>query len=371
VALHQAPLAEDGGTGPMKALDRYLIRMVLAPTVGGTLLALLVYSAFALASLMRDSTLASAPLATMAMLVGVRDLIALEIILPSAFYLSTIMAFGAWHRDREAYACYANGVSPLRVEAPLIALALVVAALVAVVSLHARPWSYKLSYSLQEQITQLTSELLQPGTFYRWNDQLVIHAQRVHEMEPRLEGVFAAQREGESFRIIRSQRARISPPDAENRQLLEFLDGDIHELSTEDGSRRQTSFERLVYQTQPTESRRAMHRRTLPFDQLMQSASPKDRAEAQWRASIPIITFLIGLMAIRLGHVRPLQSTYARLGIGIALYVLIFNGVNLLSSAVEQGQIPEWPGLYAIIPVLLIVYAAMTRMPALTLRPRP
>jgi lipopolysaccharide export system permease protein len=355
----------------MKTLDRYLMRMVLAPTLGGTLLAVLVYSAFALASLLRDSSLASAPLTTMAMLVGVRDLIALEIILPSAFYLSTIMAFGAWHRDREAYACYANGISPGRVERPLVVLAVLLALLVAVLSLHARPWSYKLSFSLQERITQLTSELLQPGTFYRWNDQLVIHAQQVHDQEPRLEGVFAAQRDGDGFRLIRSERARISPPDVENRQLLEFLHGDIHELSTEDGTRRQTSFERLVYQTQPTESRRAMHRRTLSFTQLMESQSPKDRAEAQWRATIPVVTFLIGLIAIRLGHVRPLQSTYARLGIGIALYVVIFNLVNLVQSAVERGQIPEWPGLYSIIPVLLVVYVAMTRLPALTLRPRP
>lgn len=354
----------------MKALDRYLVRMVLAPTIGGTLLALLVYSAFALVSLMRDSALASAPLATMAMLVGVRDLIALEIILPSAFYLSTIMAFGAWHRDREAYACYANGIAPARVERPLVILALIVAVLVGVVSLHARPWSYKLSYSLQDRITQLTSELLQPGTFYRWNDQLVIHAERVRETEPRLEEVFAAQRDGDGFRVIRSQRARISAPDGENRQVLEFLDGDIHELSTNHHGRRQTSFDRLVYQTQPIESRRAMHRRTLPFRQLMDSDSPKDRAEAQWRACMPVVTFLIGLIAIRLGHVPPLQSTYVRLGIGIALYVVIFNLVNLLSSAVEQEQLPTWPGMYSIIPLLLAVYLAMTRLPALNLRPR-
>ncbi len=355
----------------MKALDRYLIRMVLVPTLGGTLLALLVYSAFALASVLRDNSLASAPLTTMAALVGVRDLIALEIILPSAFYLSMIMAFGAWHRDREAYACYANGISPARVERPLIVLALLVSIMVGVLSLHARPWSYQLSFSLQDRISQLTSELLQPGTFYRWSDQLVIHAREVRDAEPRLANVFAAQREYDMIRVIRSKAARISAPDAENRQVLEFIDGQIHELGMRDGTRRQTGFDRLVYQSQPTESRRSMHRRTLPFGQLLNSDSPKDRAEAQWRACIPVVTFLIGLIAIRLGHVRPLQSTYARLGIGIALYVVVFNLVNLLSSAVERGQIPTWPGLFWIVPLLLLAYLTMTRLPALNLRPMP
>lgn len=354
----------------MKALDRYLLRMVLAPTIGGTLLAMLVYSAFAIAALMRDASLASAPLSTMAALVGVRDLIALEVILPSAFYLSVIMAIGAWHRDREAYACYATGISPTRIEAPLIGLALFVAILVGVLSLEARPWSYKLSYTLKERLTQLTSELLQPGTFYRWNDQLVIHARRVNESEPRLEGVFAAQREDDRYHIIRSQRARISAPDDENRQQLEFLDGDIYEMLLGDGTQRHTSFGRLVYQTDAGESSRANHRRTLPLGELLASGSTKDLAEAQWRTTMPIVTFLIGLIAIRLGHVRPLQSTYARLGIGIGIYVLVFNLINLLTSAVERGQMPAWPGLYVIVPVLLVVYVIMSRMPGLNLRPR-
>ena len=39
----------------MTVLDRHLLRMVLLPTVIGTVLTLLVYSAFALASLLRDS----------------------------------------------------------------------------------------------------------------------------------------------------------------------------------------------------------------------------------------------------------------------------------------------------------------------------
>jgi lipopolysaccharide export system permease protein len=354
----------------MKALDRHLVRMVLVPTFGGTLLAVLVYSAFALASVLRDTSLASAPLSTIAALVGVRDLIALEIILPSAFYLSMIMAFGAWHRDREAYACYATGISPRRVEAPLIVLAAVVALLVGALTLQARPWSYQLSFSLQERVSQLTSELLQPGTFYRWNDQLVIHARHVYDTEPRLAEVFAAQREDDTFRVIRSQRAQISRPDAENRQTLEFFDGQIHELGVSGGGRRQTEFDRLVYETQPAENGRSMHRRTLDLQTLLDSGAPKDRAEAQWRAAIPFVTFLIGLMAIRLGHVRPLQSTYARLGIGIGLYVVVFNVVNLLSSAVERAQIPAWPGLFWILPALIVGYFAMVRIPELNLRPR-
>ena len=49
----------------MKTLDRYLMTMVLVPTIGGTVLAVLVYSAFALATLLRDPALASAPISTM------------------------------------------------------------------------------------------------------------------------------------------------------------------------------------------------------------------------------------------------------------------------------------------------------------------
>ncbi|MGA1370346.1 MAG: LptF/LptG family permease [Pseudomonadales bacterium] len=359
----------------MTVLDRHLMRLVLVPTLIGTALTLLVYSAFALASLLRDSALASAPIGKLLLLVGVRDLIALQIILPSVFFLSMIMALGAWHRDREAYACYANGVAPPRVERPLILLAALVAAIVAGLAMGARPWSYQLAYKLEERMTDLTSEVLQSGTFYRWSDQLVLRADAVDETAgadaPRLLRVFAAQRDGASFRIIRAARAHISNTGSDRRQTLEFLDGTLHELDTADGSRRVTAFESLVYQTNPGESRRAMHRRTQPIARLLNSPLPKDRAEAQWRMTLPVVTFLIGLIAIRLGHVRPLQSTYGRLALGIAIYVIIFNGVNLLTSAIEQEQLPSNPGLYLMLPLLLVFTFLLSRMPAFTLRPSP
>lgn len=358
----------------MTVLDRHLIRMVLTPTLAGTLLALLVYSAFALASLLRDSTLASAPFGTLAQLVVVRDLIALEIILPSAFYIALIMTVGAWHRDREAYACYASGISPARLERPLVLLALAMTAIVAVLSLGARPWSYQHSFALQERMTQLTSEVLQPGTFYRWNDQLVLRAEAVDTRlpadAPRLLRVFAAQQNGDQFRIIRATRARISTPGSDNSQSLEFLDGDIQELALGDGARRRTSFERLVYQTAPGVSSRSMHRRTLPLAALRASSLAKDQAEAQWRLTLPVVTFLIALIAIRLGHVRPLQSTYGRLALGIGIYVLVFNGVNLAISAVEQTQLPVRPGVFTLLPLLAGAWLLLTRLPAFTLGPR-
>lgn len=359
----------------MTVLDRHLLRMVLLPTVIGTVLTLLVYSAFALASLLRDSALAAAPISTLMLLVGVRDLIALQVILPSAFFLSMIMAQGAWHRDREAYACYANGIAPERVERPLIVLAALIALVVAGLSLGARPWSYQLAYTLEERMTELSSDVLQSGTFYRWSDQLVLRADAIDATAPteapRLLRVFAAQREGDSFRIIRAARAHISAIGADRRQTLEFQDGTLHELGTADGSRRVTAFASLVYQTNPGESRRALHRRTQPLGKLLDSDLAKDRAEAQWRLTLPVVTFLIGMIAIRLGHVRPLQSTYGRLALGIAIYVVIFNGVNLLTSAVEQEQLASTPGLYLLVPLLIAFWFMLTRMSAFTLRPAP
>jgi lipopolysaccharide export system permease protein len=355
----------------MTTLDRYLVRMVLGPTIAGILMVSLVYSAFVIAALLRDDTLAGVPFPTMLSLVGVRDLIALEIVLPSAFYVSMIMSFGAWHRDREAYAAYASGISPARVEAPLVALSLFVALIVAGMTLHVRPWSYGLSFTLQERMTQLTSELLQPGTFYRWSPHLVIHAQRVRDTEPRLEGVFAARRAEDRFQVIRSDRASISVPDAESRQFIEFLDGEIYELLTGPGKHRETHFARLVYHTDDAGGDRGMHRRTTSTRELLDAGTLKEIAEVQWRFCIPAVTFLIGLIAIRLGHLRPLGSTYGRLGIGILIYIVVFNLVSLLSGAVESGQVPPWPGMYSVIPLLLVIYLVMTRMRGLNLRDPP
>lgn len=368
--MHQAALAEEQRTpAPMlTTLDRYLMRLVLRPTLIGLAIIMLLLTAFTMTTLLREAALDALPAGKVLTLLLVRDLIALQVVLPTAFFVGLVMALSSWHSEREAYVCYAAGISPARVARPVVLLAVLVAALVALLCLFVRPWSYAMSYQLDGELTQLASDLMQPGRFYRWNDSMVIHAQGVQDGAPRLTGVFAASRSPGQTRLIRARYAHITPPDGNNQQQLQFIDGTVYELNLTATTETTTRFQRLTYETE-REGEQAVSnaRRARPTQALLRSQDLKEVAEWQWRFCLPLITLLLALVGIQLSRLRPQQTPYLRFGAALLVYVGVFNVMSLVTSAVERGQLPATPGVFAVVGAMALLYGLGTRVPRFNL----
>jgi lipopolysaccharide export system permease protein len=389
----------------MLTLDRYIIRQVLVPTVAGLALLVLLFTAFTSVQLLRSAALGNLPPRDVLALVVAHDVSALEILVPSAFFAALIMVGCTWHREGEPYALYASGASPDRLSRPLRLLALVVALCVAGLSVYGRPYSYVLRYDISERAANLTSRHMVPQRFYRWDDNFVIQAQKILRREPNLEGVFArAETDGRPL-VLRAEHGQISDTDDDRRQTLTFLDGTSYEIASpaipdtppeadsadaaassgEGGSAssavagadgvsaagapdRVTRFERLVYRVQRPPSDTLSKRRARSTWELAGSTEPKDIAEFQWRLCMPLISFLVGLMAIELGRLRPRQSPYARFAAAIVLYAVVFNLSSITTSAVENGLLPRYPGVYTAVFIMGAFYLLLRRIPRLTLR---
>lgn len=371
----------------MLTLDRYIIRQVLVPTVMGLALLLLLFTAFTSVQLLRSAALGNLPARDVLALVIAHDLSALEILVPSAFFAALIMVGCTWHREGEPYALYASGASPDRLSRPLRLLALVVALCVAILSVYGRPYSYVLRYDISERATNLTSRHMAPQRFYRWDANFVIQAEDIQRRQPNLTGVFArAEPEGRPL-VLRARAGQISETDDDRMQTLTFIDGSSYEIATRAGTDgavptgpeagddsvapgpdRITRFERLVYRVQRPPSDALSKRRARSTLELATASAPKDIAEFQWRLCMPMIAFLVALMAIELGRLRPKQSPYARFAVAIVVYALVFNLSSITTSAVENGLIPRYPGVYTAVLVMAIFYLLLRRLPRLTLR---
>jgi len=374
MAVHQAPLAEATGASAVLTLDRYIIRQVLTPAVAGLLLLVLLFTAFTSVQLLRSAALGNLPAADVLALVIAHDLSALEVLVPSAFFAALIMVSCTWHREGEPYALYASGASPDRLSRPLRLLALAVAICVAVLSIYGRPYSYVLRYDISERAANLTSQHMAPQRFYRWDRNFVIQAEQIHREAPNLAGVFArAEPEGKPL-VLKAEAGQISEMDDDRQQTLTFIDGTSYEISP-GGSAvgaaapdRITRFERLVYRAQRPPSDALSKRRARSTWELASATAPKDIAEFQWRLCMPMISFLVALMAIELGRLRPKQSPYARFTVAIVVYALVFNLSSITTSAVENGLLPRYPGVYTAVLIMLAFYFVLRRIPRLTLR---
>lgn len=82
-------------------------------------------------------------------------------------------------------------------------------------------------------------------------------------------------------------------------------------------------------------------------------------AELEWRLSLPIATFLLGILALPLGQLPPRQSRYARLISGILLFIIYANSLFLLRAWVGTGALNVLPGMnWAHLSLLIVVIAA-------------
>lgn len=362
----------------MLTVDRYIIRQVLVPTVLGLVLLVGLFTAFTSVQLLRSAALGNLPAREVLALVIAHDLAALEVLLPSAFFAALIMVGCSWHREGEPYALYASGASPDRLSRPLRLLAVLVALCVAVLSIYGRPYSYVLRYDINERASNLTSRHMAPQRFYRWDANFVIQAGNIRRRAPNLAEVFArAEPEGRPL-VLRARQGQISETDRDRRQTLTFIDGSSYEIgegtmtpvaeTSAPAPDRITRFDRLVYRVQRPPSDALTRRRALPTRDLAMATDPKDFAEFQWRLCMPAISFLVALMAIELGRLRPKQSPYARFAVAIVVYALVFNLSSITTSAVENGLLPRFPGVYTAVLVMIAFYLVLRRIPRLTLR---
>ena len=88
-----------------------LIGAAIVALAGFALLILMV-SAFNAAALLSDAAYSRIPMNQIFKLIGLRDLITAEVLLPTALYMGVLTTLNQWHRDREAYALYGAGVLP-------------------------------------------------------------------------------------------------------------------------------------------------------------------------------------------------------------------------------------------------------------------
>lgn len=356
----------------MKAVDRHVIRQVALPTIGSLAILLLLFTAYNAADLLRNTVSGQLPVDQIILFLCIRDLIALEVLVPTAFYFSTVAVVAASHRDREAYALYAAGISPQRATKALWPFAIIVAITVAVLSNYTRPWSYLTSYELKAEGSELSVENMSAGRYYNWRDRFVIAAEEIRPEAGILSRVFVQNRSSGTINVIRSHTGSIQDDrdvgTMDPGRWFLFEDGTSYQIDTAGKVDRTSNFERLYYrapappETSPTSKRRA---RSTAF--LSKSTNSKEIAEFQWRLSIPLVSLLLALIGIELGRTAPGQTPYARLIVAVITYAVTFNLTQIVRIAVENQQIPVFPGVYAV-PVLIAgTYLAMRKIPALSL----
>lgn len=333
---------------------RYLAREVLITTTAVTAVLLLIISSARLIKYLAEAATGrlDADFVFWVMLWRMPGF--LELLLPLGLFLGILLAFGRLYLDSEMVVFRACGISQKRLVLHALGPATLIAGLVALLSLWLAPAGAAKTeaiFSIQESRSEL--EMLTPGRFLsQTGGRQVTYAESYDAESDQLEEVFIAQRDENGQPVVlMAERAE--------RQLLPEFEGRFLVLENGyryDGEPGQHAYSRTEYERygiKLPEARLATEITELdamPTSVLMQSENLAQQARFHWRLSLPVLAFIVTMIAVPMSRTNPRQGRFAKLIPSIVVYLLYLSLLTSTRSAVEDGDQPIW--------VLWLVHAA-------------
>jgi lipopolysaccharide export system permease protein len=331
-------------------ISRYLLREIVGP-LGVVLIVLCVlFTSFGAASFLSDAVNGLLPADTLVEVIGLRTLIALEMLIPISLFLSVVMALGRMYTDSEITALLALGVTPMRLLGIVLGLSLFLAVGVAWLSLVVRPWAYSRSHELANAAAAtLNTHSMEAGTFYSADDgkRTIFIQQRARKGAP-AHGVFVQLWLPKGGTRIIYAKSIDEMPHIGAAAQVHLTDAHVYDIGKDGGPNDvvMTAEELVIHLASPSADPPDYSSVAASTAQLRASGSAADIAEFQWRLSTSCTTVLLGLIGVPLSRSRPRQHRNARVGIAILVYAGYYLFYESARTWVQTGVIPAFPGIW-------------------------
>lgn len=289
------------------------------------------------------------------MIMGFRMPGFLELILPLGLFLGILLAYGRLYLESEMSVLSAAGMSRQRLLAYTLAPAALVAAAVAWLSLSLAPLGVtRVEQILNSQDALTEFDTLVPGRFQALKSgSRVTYTERLSEDGHELGGVFISElrlsRDGDKKRgisvlVAETGRQEIRP-DGSRYLILE--NGYRYDGQPGQPDYRAIQYDRYgVLLPKPEVAGEMNDREGIPTAELVGSDDPRHQAELQWRLSIPLLVFVVTVLAVPLARVNPRQGRFLKLLPAILLYMAYLALLIAMRGQLEKGRVPAALGLW-------------------------
>ena len=286
-------------------------------------------------------------------------------LLPPAFFLAVLVAYGRMARDSELIALSAGGIGISKLYRALLFLAVPVALLTAWLALELKPWAVHEIKIIRAQQKDEGYQIagLQAGRFYQQFDGDVTLYVGAIDDQGRLRDVFIHDARGDGERLVLSEIGFYQMDDATGDHLVTLLDGRRYDGTPGAADYGIGTFKSYrVWIEAPAVRLYGKQRPILPTRELLGSDDPKDRAELESRLAKPLAIFTLALIAVPLSVGSPRQRGTGRLLLAFLTYFGFFNLERLAENWLERGVTPLWLGSLwyqgvVLAIVLLVLYS--------------
>ena len=352
-------LAEDAKS--VLLIERYLIAEIRRPLIAVVGILSFIFASYTAGRYLADALSETLGMQAIALMVVFRTLIALEVLIPVALYVSVVIGLGRLYNDQEMTILTAVGVSSLRVYWAVLLLALPVALAVGALSLFGRPWAYQQGYQIEASAhVEIPLDRLRAERFYVDSETgRMILAQAVDAKRGLLRGVLIYSRAAHETRVISARQAQPIPSPRGGESVLLLHDGMAYSLDRA-GSRDQIlRFGELSLRLKQPEPIVGYKRKAASTAVLARSDEAPELAELQWRLSRPLTTLLLALFGVPLSRTAPRRGRFSKILLAALVYALIYNISGLARTWVEHGVVGAMPGIWWIDALMLVALAVL------------
>ena len=330
----------------MHLISRYVLRETFSSWLLVTAVLVVIFMSNQFAETLDDAAGNELPRDAVFAVLGLTSLQYITWLAPIGLFLGILLALARMNRDSEMVALEACGVGPPRLLLPISLLTLVLSASVAWLSLIGTPEASRQVEQIRlEARESLEIGVLEAGTFTSPDSgETIIYAQEVEGNE--IHDIFIQRNDGNRATVIVAARGE-RRLEADGQLSFVLYDGRRYEGVPGERSFRIVEFAEHgmpVRIVQRRDGERPVGTKTLA--ELAGSPDPADRAELQWRISSPLSLFILALLAVPLSRSRPREGRYARIGIGILIYITYLNLLSIARAWVERDVAPEWLGVW-------------------------
>ena len=332
----------------MSSIERYIIFEALKPLSFVLIILVALFACFSSARYLAEAVAETLGIYFMLKLILLKTLIALEVLVPIALYISIVMALGRLHRDQEIVALRAGGGSDKLIIRAVLLIAVPISLAVGALSMQGRPWAYQISYILDARAkADLDLARFQPGRFYGNEDTgAVVYFNDKTGADDQAVKLFHYARVGDNSEIIVAATANQREDGAFDRLRVHLNQGRLYRLNRREADDVLIDFQELVKFQEDPEIGIEHQRKSAPTASLLASDNPPDIAEVQWRLSRPVTTMLLALIAIPLSRSSPRQGKNEQAFMAALVFAVYYNLSGVARAWVEQGLVAKLPGVW-------------------------
>jgi len=342
-------------------LSRYILKETAQTWLVVTMVLLLILLTNQFAQVLGDAAADKLPKEAVFQVMGLTSLQYLTFLIPIGLFLSIMLALGRLYRDSEMTALMACGIGPASLYRPLALIAAVLALLVGWLALSVSPGAMRQVQIIVEEAKQRVDlRFLEAGRFITFAEaDAVMYAESI-TADGVLGNVFVQRYRGTDIEVIVARRAWQGRSSDESVKVLKFADGRRYQ-----GQPGSPVFEIVSFQEYgmpfaiPAAGPPKLRPESRPLLDLLGTDDPVDRAELQWRMSVPLALLVLTFLAVPLSRSGPRQGRYGGIAAGVLVYIIY---VDLLGAAkvwVEREQSPEFLGLWWVHGVFLATGAIL------------